>query len=98
LRREPTPPAKIKVNVWFFILTASSLIYLSIAPASSITDILAKYTVNTATSDIPESARQIARLSIVDWLAVSIAGREDSYIAKLGANGKTVGDCRWREC
>ena len=24
LRREPTPPAKIKVNVWFFMLTTSS--------------------------------------------------------------------------
>lgn len=44
---------------------------------SPVTDVIADFTVNTAASDIPESARQITRLSLLDWLAISIAGRDE---------------------
>lgn len=45
---------------------------------ASVTGLIADYAVNTATNDIPESARQITRLSALDWLAVGIAGREET--------------------
>ncbi|MGB1256396.1 MAG: MmgE/PrpD family protein [Thiolinea sp.] len=44
---------------------------------TAITDMLAAYTINTTAEDIPDSVRRIARLSLLDWLAVSVAGREE---------------------
>ena len=44
---------------------------------TAITDMLAAYTINTTAEDIPDSARRIAQLSLLDWLAVSVAGREE---------------------
>ena len=45
--------------------------------ASPVTDAIAKFAVNTVARNIPESARQIASLSLLDWLAVSMAGRDE---------------------
>ena len=45
--------------------------------SSPITDAIANFTVNTTSSSIPDSARQIARLSMLDWLAVGLAGSNE---------------------
>ena len=45
--------------------------------SSPITDSIANFAVSTVTNDIPESARQVTKLSILDWFAVSLAGRDE---------------------
>jgi len=38
---------------------------------------IATFAINTRRALIPESARNIARLSLIDWIAVAIAGRDE---------------------
>ncbi|MFT7530946.1 MAG: 2-methylcitrate dehydratase PrpD, partial [Gammaproteobacteria bacterium] len=42
-----------------------------------LTQYLADFAISTQASSIPESAREVARLSLLDWLAVGIAGCEE---------------------
>ncbi|MTJ04095.1 MAG: MmgE/PrpD family protein [Sediminimonas qiaohouensis] len=44
---------------------------------TSLTDRLAGFAAQTAPADIPGSARAVLRLSLLDWAAVAIAGREE---------------------
>ena len=45
--------------------------------AESLSHQLARFSIETSSASIPESARQIARLSLLDWLAVSVAGKNE---------------------
>ena len=45
--------------------------------SDSISHHLARFAIETPDASIAESARQIARLSLLDWLAVSLAGQEE---------------------
>ena len=42
-----------------------------------ISEKIARFAVQTASPEIPSSARDIARLSLLDWFAVSIAGAQE---------------------
>ncbi len=44
---------------------------------TSLTDRLAGFATRTALEDIPEAARAVLRLSLLDWAAVGIAGRDE---------------------
>ena len=46
--------------------------------AASITEAIVGFAVDTPGAAIAESARQVARLSLLDWLAVARAGREET--------------------
>ena len=43
----------------------------------SMTEAIARFAVGTSGDDIPESARHIVRLSLLDWLAVALAGQDE---------------------
>jgi 2-methylcitrate dehydratase PrpD len=43
----------------------------------SISQQIAAFSINTERALVPESARAIARLSVIDWIAVAIAGRDE---------------------
>ncbi len=42
-----------------------------------ITTAVARFSVRTHSDAMPDSARQVAQLSLLDWIAVAIAGREE---------------------
>ena len=42
-----------------------------------ITTAVARFSVRTQSDAMPDSARQVAQLSLLDWIAVAIAGREE---------------------
>ena len=53
-------------------------------------------------SDIPNKSREIARLSLLDWAACTIAGASEPLAMRLGAfldqeAGHSGGLRRWRE-
>ena len=43
----------------------------------SMTEAIAHFAVGTPSDDIPDSARHILRLSLLDWVAVAIAGKDE---------------------
>lgn len=65
---------------------------------SEVTKNIASFIVNTHSGEIPKSAKNIARLSLLDWFAVSIAGKEEPVssivreliISEGGAGSATV--------
>jgi 2-methylcitrate dehydratase PrpD len=44
---------------------------------------IARFIVNTETADIPQVAIEHAKVALMDWTAVSIAGKDDPLVAKL---------------
>jgi len=49
----------------------------AIIHSPSLTEAIVRFAVDTPGQALPDSARQMARLSLLDWIAVAIAGRDE---------------------
>ena len=67
---------------------------------SSVSDQIVQFVCEFDGVDIPEDARHVMRLSLIDWVAVAVAGRNEPVariLQKIGEDegGKPEAFCGW---